>query len=369
MFAAGGTAGHINPAIAVANYIKKHDKQSKILFVGSKRGMEEKLVKAAGFDFVSFKVRGFQRKPTLKNILRNIDAAFLLMMSKTRAKKLIKSYNPDIVMGTGGYVSGPIVFEASKMGIKTAIHEQNAYAGFTNRTLSKYVDIVFLAVDEAKQYMSNTNCVVVGNPIRETVLLTTKKEARQKLKMDDNFCILSFGGSLGAVKLNEIAADLMEWHSKDKKINHIHSMGKLGKDIFYDMLNKRGVDYKSNGRLDIREYISDMDICMAAADLVICRSGAITVSELEAAAKASVLIPSPNVAENHQYFNARVLEKNDAAVLIEEKDYNKDKLIEIVNGFYKNADRLKSYQKNAAKLAILDTDKRIYNEITRLIAG
>lgn len=366
LIAAGGTAGHINPALAIAETFKKNQKDSEILFVGSKRGMEEGLVKKAGYKFLSIRVRGFQRKITFKNIARNIDAVFLLLLSKKRARNIINNFKPDIVIGTGGYVSGPIVMQAAKMNIKTAIHEQNAYPGLTNRTLSKYVDIVFLAVLEAKKHLKNKNCIVVGNPIRNSLLYKTKEEARKELNMDDNFCILSFGGSLGAVKINEIAADIISWHNKDKKINHIHAMGRLGKDIFDEMLKMRGVNKEENSRLDIREYIDNMDVCLKAADIVICRAGALTIAELEATSKPSILVPSPNVSENHQYHNALVLENNKAGIVIEEKDYNKDKVIKIVESFYKDPEKLKEYGKNASKLAIMDTSDRIYNEIVLL---
>ena len=184
--------------------------------------------------------------------------------------------------------------------------------------------------------------------------------------MDDNFCILSFGGSLGAVKVNEIAADLMEWHNEFGKINHIHAMGKLGINCFPEMLKRRGVDPQKNSRLDIRDYIHNMDICMAAADLVVCRSGALTLAELEATGKPSILIPSPHVAENHQYHNAMVLQKRKAAVVIEEKSYNKEYLIKTVKSFYEDREKLITYSNNASKMAILDTPNRVFDSVMNL---
>ncbi len=366
LFVAGGTAGHINPAIAIADYFKNNLKDVKICFAGTPRGMEATLVPKAGYDFVSMRVRGFQRRPSVKNFFRNIDACYLFAISRFKASEIIKKFKPDIVIGTGGYVSGPILLQAKRMGIKTAIHEQNAYPGVTNKVLAKKADIVFLAVDEAKKKFPDCNSIVVGNPVRNSVLSQTKAQARKILNMDDNFCILSFGGSLGAVKVNEIAADLMGWHSKFGKINHIHAMGKLGATCFPDMLKRRGVDPKKNPRLDIRQYIHNMDICMAAADLVVCRSGALTLAELEATGKPSILIPSPNVAENHQYHNAMVLQKRKAAVVIEEKSYNKENLIETVKSFYENREKLITYSKNTSKMAILDTPKRVFDSVMNL---
>ena len=185
--------------------------------------------------------------------------------------------------------------------------------------------------------------------------------------MDDEMCILSFGGSLGAVKVNEIAADIMQWHNKKKKVNHIHACGRLGKDIFPQMLKERHVDLNGNPRIDVRDYIHNMDTCLAAADLVICRAGAITLSELEATGKASILIPSPNVAENHQYHNAMVLQNHGAAVVVEEKNYDAKEMIALVNGFYEDRDKLRRFSKNASKLAILDTSDRIYNALQEIM--
>ena len=361
LFVAGGTAGHINPALAIADYFRDNLKNVKICFAGTPNGMESTLVPKAGYDFVSMKIRGFQRKPSLKNLFRNLDALYLLAISQFSAKKIIDKFKPDLVIGTGGYVSGPILLEANKLGIKTAIHEQNAYPGVTNKILAKKADIVFLAVQEAKKRLPDCNSVVVGNPVRKSVLVKNKSQARKILKMDDNFCILSFGGSLGAVKVNEIAADLIAWHSDFGEINHIHAMGRLGVKCFPEMLKKRGVDVDNNPRIDVRDYIHNMDVCLAAADLVICRSGALTLAELEATAKPSILIPSPNVAENHQYYNAMVLQNRGAAVVIEEKSYDKNFLIQTVKSFYEDRDKLRTYSKNAAKIAILDTPKKVFD--------
>lgn len=368
LMAAGGTAGHINPAIAVADYIKSKNPAAEIIFSGNPNGMEKRLVTNAGYPFFPIVVHGFQRSLTPKNLARNASAAFRLFTSNIQAQKLLKEQKPDFVMGTGGYVSGPIVRKAAQMGIKTAIHEQNAYPGITNKMLAKQVDMVFLAVEEAgKMFPQGIKTRIVGNPIRNKILYCTKKQAREKLKMDDNFCILSFGGSLGASKLNRIAADLMLWHGKENKINHIHATGKLAYPEFAKNLLKEGFDVTKHPRIDLREYIEDMDLCLAAADIVICRAGAITLSELEAAGKPSILIPSPYVAENHQYYNAMALQKRGAAFVVEEKDYQKEKMIGMVKEFYEQPSLRKEFSKNASSLAILDTCERIYNGILEIL--
>ena len=365
----GGTAGHINPAIAIAQEIKKQEPSSEILFVGTPNGMEATLVKKAGFAFSSVEVQGIHRKLTAQNIVRNMKALKCAVTAGPRAKQIIREFKPDFVIGTGGYVSGQVVRKASQMGILTAIHEQNAFPGVTNKLLAKHADIVFLAVEKAKEYLpKNKKYVVVGNPVRESIIFKKKAEARQELGMDDNMCIVSFGGSLGAVKLNQIVADIMQWHCARGDVNHIHAMGKLGKKVFPEMLQERGVDVTKNHRIDIRDYIDNMDTCLAAADLVVCRAGAITLSELQATGKASILIPSPNVTENHQYHNAMVLANQHAAIVIEEKNYQKEQLIRTLDDFYEHPEHLKEYSKNASKMAILDTSERIYRAIHAILS-
>lgn len=368
ILAGGGTAGHINPAIAIANYIKSKEKKAEILFVGTPNGMEMNLVKKAGYNIVPIKVRGFQRKITFKSIIRNVDAIKCLLFSNIAAKKIIKSFNPDIVIGTGGYVSGPIVMAASKLNIKTAIHEQNAYPGITNKILSKYVDVVFSAVENSKPYFNKEcNFIVVGNPIRESILYKTKSESRIKLGIDNNFCILSFGGSLGASKINGIAADIIKWHCGVYDINHIHAYGKLGKEEFPTYLKERNIDLNGKNRIIVKEYIENMDECLAASDIVICRAGAITISELQATGKVSILVPSPYVSENHQFHNAMVMVNNDAAFIIEEKNYNKDNLIALLDNLYKNTDKISKMSKNSLSMSICDTNEKIYIYIKKLI--
>lgn len=369
LLAGGGTAGHINPAIAIAQYIREKEPDAEILFAGTPNGMEAELVKKAGFDFAPIKVSGFRRSFSPGDICHNINTLYRLLTSDFVAKKIIKSFQPDVVIGTGGYVSGPVVLAATKLGIKTLIHEQNAFPGVTNKILAKKVDAVLLAVEEAKHLLEvKGRCEVVGNPIRQSILLKDRESARKELGLDDKMCILSFGGSLGAEIINRMGADLIQWNGTERKINHIHGYGRLGKEIFPNLLKERNLTITPDMSVDVREYIDNMDTCLAAADLVICRSGAITLSELEASGKASVLVPSPYVAENHQYHNAMVLVNHGAAFLIEEKAYDKEKFLEIIEDFWKHPEKLKDYGENAAKLAVLDTTKRIYDMIQTLLS-
>ncbi len=358
----GGTAGHINPALAIAKFIKNKNPDCEIVYVGNKKHMEYHLVKSAGFEFIDVDVEGFQRKINFRNIYRNIKAIRLLFIANLKVKKILKKINPDLVIGTGGYVTGPVLNVAAGMGIRTFTHEQNAYPGVTTKLLSTKVEKVLLAVPEAKKHLSERcNAVVVGNPIRPEILLMNRDNARQKLKIDkDDVCVLSFGGSLGAYKVNEAIADLMSKTLADSKLHYIHATGKLGFENFEKMLRQRNLDIKNKQNVDIREYINNMDECMSAADIVICRSGAITLSELQACGKASILIPSPNVAENHQYYNAKVLVDNGAAILIEEKDLNANVIYEKVMDLVRCPDKISKIGENARRLAILDSCQKIY---------
>ena len=373
LFACGGTGGHINPAIAIASTLKAKQPDVKILFAGNPNGMEAKLVPQAGFDFAPIIIKGFQRKLTWFNIKYNISSVFYLTTASARSKKLIEGFQPDMVVGTGGYVSGPILRKAAQMGIRTVSHESNAFPGVTTKLLSRYVDEILLAVPEAKKYL-HEDCkeVVVGNPVRESIVYADRARAREKLGVSDQICIVSFGGSQGAHRLNQAMADLMAWHTRpgsefSGRIHHIHATGKYGVEDFPQMLKERGAQFCDNPNVDIREYIHDMDDCLAAADLVICRAGASTLSELEAAGRASILIPSPNVAENHQYHNGMVLVKHDAAVLIEEKDLTGELLCDKVEELVRNPQRLREIGQNAQKLARIDANEKIYEELIKVL--
>ncbi len=370
LLAGGGTAGHINPAIAIAGYIKSQKNDAQILFAGTPNGMEANLVPKSGYDFAPIEVLGFKRSFSPSDIKHNTKAVMLLAKSGARAKKIISDFKPDIVVGTGGYVSGPIVRQAKKMGIKTLIHEQNAFPGVTNKLLAKDADAVCLAVAEAKDLMpADAKIYITGNPVRDSILQVDKETARKKLGLNDNMCILSFGGSLGANTINKLAADLIEWETTQTvgDINHIHGFGKHGRVNFPALLREKKIDLEKHPQIKVHDYIYDMDLCLAAADLVICRAGAITLSELQATGKASILIPAPYVSENHQFHNAMVLQNHGAAVVIEDKNYDKEKMIEVVKSFYNDRNKLIEYGENAKSLAILDTTKRIYDIICDLL--
>lgn len=371
LLAGGGTAGHVNPALAIAEIIKEKHPDTQFCFAGTPDGLEASIIPKEGYDFKPIKIKGFQRKISLENIKRNIKAISYLTMSGHRSRQIIKEFNPDIVIGTGGYVSGPIVRTAAKMGIKTAIHEANAFPGVTTKILSRYVDKVMLTVKETAKYLDdNVKSTVTGLPVRKGFGGISKEEAREKLGIPkDEICILSTGGSLGARVINEAVAKLFKWYQEnDIKINHIHSYGKYqGYKNYPDTLKADGVDLNDK-RIRLSEYV-DMPVCMAAADLVISRCGANSLTELEAIGRGSILIPSPNVAENHQYYNGMVLDKAGAGICIEQKDFSADWLINKVNEFYNNKENLNTLSENAAKLYINDTPERVYGVLSPLIAS
>lgn len=368
LLAGGGTGGHINPALAIAGIIKAHCPDAEFLFAGTPNGMEAKLVPQAGYRLEPIKVAGFQRRLSLENIGRNAKAVWYLANSGRRAKQIIREFQPDIAIGTGGYVAGPIIRMAAKMGIPSAIHEQNAFPGVTNKLLAKEVDHVMLTVEEALKYFDpQIRYTVTGLPVRANLLQKSREQARAELGFDDGFCILSFGGSLGAGCINDTMAETLKWHhSKGLKINHIHGYGGMGKETFPQKMQEYGIPMK-NDRIRITEYINDMDTCMAAADLVICRSGASVLAELEALGKPSVLIPSPIVTGNHQYHNAMVLAKAGAAIVIEQKDVTAEDVISRIETLYEDRPKLQSMAQNAASLAVKDTDERIWKVIEGLM--
>lgn len=363
LIAAGGTAGHINPALAMASVIRTHCPDAEIHFAGRRKGMEYGLVTKAGYAFHPIEVNGIQRRLTPKNVARNVVALYHLALSAPRANTILKEVQPDLVIGAGGYVSGPIVQAAARKGILTAIHEQNAFPGVTNKILAKSVDVVFAAMPDAVERLGAADkTVVVGNPVRAEIYTQDRTSARQALGLSaDRIMILSFGGSLGAQRVNEVVADLAQWELEQKNFYHIHATGSIEKDDFAKLSAQKKID--GDPRFVIREYIDDMPRLLAAADLVISRAGALTLAEIAAMGRASVLIPSPNVAENHQYHNAMQLQKLGAAVVVEEKNLTGEKLIEIVDGLTRDPAKLMEMGVKAKALSQPDSLEKIWKTL------
>ncbi|MBQ5969540.1 MAG: undecaprenyldiphospho-muramoylpentapeptide beta-N-acetylglucosaminyltransferase [Clostridia bacterium] len=367
LFAAGGTGGHINPALAAAGDIRERFPDAEILFVGTENKMEAKLVPAAGFAFETIDIDGFYRQLTLENIKRDVQTLSKLMHASSQAKKILQKFQPDVVVGFGGYVSGPVVRAAAKLGIPTAIHEQNAYPGVTNKLLAKKADCVMLNVEKAAQFLQCKNPpVVTGLPVRGEMLRADRDVSRAELGVkDDQVLVLSMGGSLGAEAINNAMVELIAAHWQDTSIYFLHATGQYGLWV-PEQLEARGVDLKQAKNIEIREYINDMDRCMSAADLVICRAGASSLSELEALGKASILIPSPNVAENHQYHNAMALVERDAAAILEEKAYTPEAMEALFTDLVRDGEKRARFAVNAKAMAVADAKRQIADRILSL---
>ena len=317
----------------------------------------------AGFEIKTVHISGFQRKLTPKNLWRNAQTVVRVFTATAEAKKILQEFAPDVCVGTGGYVSGPVIREAAKLGIPCVIHESNAYPGVTTKMLAKSVKTVMLAVPDAKKYLDpKAVCTVTGNPVRGEVLAAQREESRKALGLDDRPLVLSFGGSLGASALNRAAAYMLAQSAKEGKYQHIHGYG-AHDEKFLSECKEFGLDLEKSPQIQVLTYIDNMPQCLSAADLVIGRAGAMTLSEIEAKAKASILIPSPNVAENHQFHNAMALVNRGAAEIIEEKDLTGELLWEKVQGILSDPERLRSLGENAGKMETLDANERIYRVI------
>lgn len=372
IFATGGTAGHINPALAVASYIRETYPDSEILFIGTADHMEARLVPNAGFAFKTIEINGFRRSMSPKAMMDNVKTVGKLLKSEKDSKRIIKEFQPNVVIGFGGYVSGPVLQSAVKLGIPCCIHEQNAFPGITNKQLAKSVDRVMLTVEDAKKYMEPKNePVVTGLPVRGELLKKDRVTARKELGIPNGAkLVLSFGGSLGAAPLNDAIHAILLENADNAAIFHIHSAGTNG-GKFLEQLASEGFEKMNEtdlrrGNAEVRRYIDNMDVCMAAADVVIGRAGASSLSEIEAMGKASILIPSPYVAENHQYHNAMALVNRNAARIIEEKDLTSDSLKAMLNELLSSPELIFEIEKNAKGMAILDSRERIADIILTL---
>ena len=360
----GGTAGHINPAIAIADTIKQHKPNAEIAFVGTSRGIENKLVPAAGYPLYHVEVRGFRRSLSPANF----KAAWLAFVSPIRAKKLIADFKPDIVVGTGGYACWPVLVAASRMGIPTAVHESNALPGITVRRLQSYVDRILLNFAESAERLDvKEKLMVVGNPLRGQFGTLDRDAAREKLGIGGyRRMILSCGGSMGAEPVNDAMLDLMrDYGLQHPDVLHLHATGALEYEAAKEKFKAYGLEGKDNLRLV--EYIYDMPEQMAAADLVVNRAGAMTLSELAVQRKACLLIPSPYVADNHQYKNAKVLSDAGAALLIEEKNLTPQGVAAEVSSLLEDDARRAAMEEAISAFARTNANKAIYEEICRLV--
>lgn len=366
LIAAGGTGGHVNPALAVAGEIKNRYPDAEICFVGTPDRIESKIVPAAGYPLKTIEISGFKRGFSPSEIKANIKTVTRLLKSSGAVKKIIKEFEPDVAVGFGGYVSGPVIRMAAKMGVPTAIHEQNAYPGVTNKALAEKVDAVMLTVEAAKEHLNcKSEPIITGLPVRGELLTADGDISRAELGFDERPLVLCMGGSLGARAINTAIIDAIA-DGRKSKYNYIISTGQYGLWV-PDKMRDKGINPDEEKNIQVRPYINDMDRCLSAADLVICRAGASSLSEFEALGKPSILIPSPNVTENHQFHNAMALVNNNAAVIIEEKDLDGKKLGKVMDKLLSDKTRLKEIGDNARKMAVTDATQRICDIVVGLI--
>ena len=361
----GGTGGHVNPALAIASTIKENLPDSVVEFVGTSKGIENRLVPRAGYAIHHVEIRGIKRSLSPSNF----KTLYYVLTAPGKAKKLLREFKPDIVIGTGGYVCWPVIKAAASLGIPTALHESNATPGVAVKALASKVDRIYVNFDHAREHLPDPEKVLhVGNPLLSEFKGTDKAQARRALGIPDEckYVLLSFGGSLGADTVNRVMLDFMkEIVSKHPEIYHIHATGSAGYAKMKAEFEAEGLDMCPN--ISMSEYIYDMPLRMAAADVVVCRAGAMTISELSLSKKCTVFIPSPNVTNNHQYKNAKVLFDEGAALLFEEDSLDEgfEESLEFLLSPTGDAKRAQMEEK-ISSFAVPDANKRIFEDILKL---
>jgi UDP-N-acetylglucosamine--N-acetylmuramyl-(pentapeptide) pyrophosphoryl-undecaprenol N-acetylglucosamine transferase len=355
----GGTGGHIFPAIAIANAIKSKYNDAEILFIGAKGRMEMEKVPQAGYKIEGLWISGLQRRLTWKNLLFPIK----VICSTLKARKLIKDFKPDIVIGVGGFASGPTLQAASKLNIPTLIQEQNSYPGITNKMLAKHVSKICVAYDNMTRWFEDSKICFTGNPVRQNIvdILNKRDEAINHFGLNANKkTVLVVGGSLGALTINESIARNLKYFVD----NDIQLLWQTGKG-YYSKAKEQADEIKSNN-IKVFEFIYEMDLAYSVADVIISRAGAIAISELCCIGKPTILIPSPNVAEDHQTKNAMALVNKNATILVKDVD-SREKLIDELDLLIKDEEKQKQLSENIINLGVKDADKRILSIIEELL--
>ncbi len=362
LFTCGGTAGHINPAVALARLFQQRHPGCKVLFVGADGGMETRLVPQEGFELQTVTISSFYRSLSPAAIKHNVGTLLNLNRSKKQANAILDDFKPDLVVGTGGYASFPVVKAAAKRGIPTAVHESNAVPGLTTKTLSKVVDVVMVGFEDSRAHYDNPEKVVVtGTPVRGDFFRYTRQEARAQLGLtDDKPLLLSFFGSLGAEVMNGYMTEFFKLEQENGfPFHHIHGAGRN-----YDAMR---ADCPESPMLDLRPYIYDMPLVCAAADLVICRAGASTIAELAAIAKPAILVPSPNVTADHQTKNAKVLSGHGGAILLPESQCSGVQLYETASAVLTDPIKRDEMVRALTGQSITDSAEQIYQVLTGLL--
>ena len=371
IFTCGGTAGHVNPALALAGYMQERHPDLRVLFVGTPRGMERGLIEKAGYDFRSIEVSSFQRSLSLSGIAHNVKSLKNLALAGSRARAILRDFRPDLVVGTGGYASFPALKMGAKLGIPTCVHESNAVPGLTTKLVARTASRIMVSFDASRQHYPDPEKVLLtGTPVREEFLYAKRQQARQTLGLGDEPLIVSCWGSLGAREMNKKIAQFMRCECEDgTPFHHIHATGSFGWRWMPDYVKEQGVDLAAHPALDMREYIYDMPQVLAAADLIICRAGAATIAEVCASGTPCIMVPSPNVTGNHQEKNARVLEDAGAAAVVREADCDGRSLYETAKAILSDPERTGGMRTAARGMAVVDAAERIYQTAIELARG
>ena len=368
VFTCGGTAGHINPALAVANLMKERYPDCNILFIGATGHMEEKLVPQAGYELKCLPGSGLSRQLSLVGIKKNIRAVKCVLNAVKECKRIFREFRPDVIIGTGGYASFPALYAGSSMKIPVCVHESNAVPGVTTKLAARLADRVLVCFEESKaMYPDPSKVEVVGMPVRREFIYGDRAAARKELGIGDEPLVLSAFGSLGAKVMNQTMAELFRLEKEDGfPFRHIHATGSFGWEWMPGLVREKGVDLEHTPQIEMLEYFYNMPTLMAAADVIISRAGASTCNEIGAAGLPCILIPSPNVTNNHQEKNARVLESRGGAVVIVEKDCSAEKVYEEIKSLLENPDRRAEMGKNLRRMVAVDSAERICDIVEQL---
>jgi len=371
IFTCGGTGGHINPAIAVANIWKERHPDSNILFIGAKGRMEEELVPKAGYKLHTIPASGMSREKSFAGLKHNIRAVSYVLQAVGNCKKVIKEFDADVVIGTGGYASFPALLAASQLGVPTCVHEANAMPGLTTRLIAGRADRVLTCFPEsAKHYKKPEKVETVGMPVRREFIFTKREDARKELCLDERPLVVSAFGSQGAKVMNEVMAELFKLEQDAGfPIQHIHATGSYGWEWMPKVVKEKGVDLLKADGITMQEYIYNMPTMMAAADIIISRAGASSCNEIATSGTPCILIPSPNVTDNHQEKNARALSDNGAAVLVLEPECTAKRLMEEIQGLLSDKTRYQNMQRALRKISVPDCAERLCDIMEELVAG
>ena len=369
IFTCGGTAGHINPAIALAQLAREKEPTVEILFVGAERGLEKDLVPKAGYHFRTVHISSFHRSFKPHEIKHNLISACNLLRSPREARAILREFQPDVVIGTGGYASFPLVKAAAKAGIPTAVHESNMVPGLTTEMLEPFANRIMVGFESCRKYYKHPQKVAVtGTPVREDFFALTKAQAKEQLGVNDGrLLVVSFWGSLGASGMNQQMVDFLALEAVKEPFHHIHAAGSGNLTALKHALKERGVVLSEHPALDVREYIYDMARVCRAADLVICRAGASTISELTALGVPALMVPSPYVTNNHQEKNARALEESGGAVVLLERECSGQALFQAASGILRDEERRAEMERSMLSLGIRDAGERIWQTVLEII--